>query len=188
MGKQMRRKMDFLKNIVGKNNIINTYVGDINSVIPGFEEEDFLAWAEDRFGKFQKSWNKGAVEELHPFETEKLFEMQNLYFSEAKQKGFEMGMDTVSVKDSKIIDFFDKKDRYEIVVQVNGSVKGNIGEQTKEECQYYLSFEKEKHGRSLTVCPCCTAPVDANAAHCVYCHTNFPNAMDQWLLAKIDKI
>lgn len=184
----MRKTIDFFRSAGGMNNRQNKFSLEINSVIPGFEEEDFLAWAEDRFGKFQKSWNKGAIEELHPFETEKMFEMQNLYFAEANARGIEIGMDAVSVKDSKITEFFNKKDRYEIVVQVNGSVKNNNGVQLKEDCQYYLTFEKEKTGKSLSVCPCCTAPVTLNATCCEYCHTNFPNAMDQWFLAKIDRV
>ncbi|MBP3284187.1 MAG: TIM44-like domain-containing protein [Clostridia bacterium] len=161
---------------------------EIRKAIPDFEEEDFLAWAEERFTKFRKSWNKGAMEELHPFETEQLFELQTLYLREAKEKGIETEMEEVSVKESGITAFSNKRDKYELVVCVKANKKGNMVEDGTEDepCHYYLTFEKEKQDRMGSVCPCCTAPVSLNATHCEYCHTNFPAAMDRWMLAKID--
>ena len=184
----MKNAMSFLRKSLSVNYAPNSVATEINSAIPGFEEEDFLAWVEERFGKFQKSWNKGALEELHPFETKKMFEMHNLYFAEAKEKSIPIRMAPVSVKSAKISNFYNKQEVYEIVVHISGSVRSDSEGQNREECGYYLTFEKEKYGKQLAICPYCTAPVNENETRCEYCHTNFPNAMDQWLLAKIDKV
>jgi len=182
----MRKTMQFLKNMVGVGEAEDNFVAEIKAEIPGFEAEDFLAWVEDRFGKFQKSWSKGAIEELHPFETEQLYEMQKMYFEEAREKGIAIKADAVSVKSLGINNFTNNKDKYEIGVclQANARKSSNNADLVGPS-YYYLVFEKEKYS-NLATCPSCTAPVMANVMSCDYCHTKFPLAMDRWKLAKID--
>ena len=180
----MKKTMQFLKNIVGVNNSEEAFWKEIKSEIPEFEAEDFLAWVEDRFGKFQQSWSKGAIEELHPFETESLFEMHRMYFNEANKKGISTKLDGVSVKSLEINTFKNTREKYEIGVCLQANSRNS--KDFVEPNYYYLLFEKEKQNRSLVTCPCCTAPVKENLTRCDYCHTKFPLAMDQWKLAKIE--
>lgn len=167
---------------------------EIKKEISDFEEEDFLAWAVDRFVKFQKSWSKGALEELHPFETEKLFEIHKMQLEELKNKGILNLVEGISVKEYDIVSFVNQSDKYEVVVHIRANMRNyfvepNNSEQVSafpESFNYYLLFEKQKQNKSLSLCPCCTAPINLNLSYCEYCHTNFPKAMDQWLLAKIE--
>jgi len=168
---------------------------DIRAAIPDFEEEDFLAWVTGRFVKFQKAWSKGAIEEIHPFETENLFEMHNMQLTELKQKNISNIIEGISVKETDIVSFSNKKDIYEIVVHVRATMSNYFVEHDapnaldsmtpSESFNYYLTFEKQKKNKALTICPACTAPVSPSKNHCEYCRTVFPEAMDQWLLAKM---
>jgi len=186
----MRKTMQFLKNIVGVSDELDNTDGKlgqkIKTVITGFEEEDFLAWVEDRFGKFQKSWNKAAIEELHPFETESLFEMHKMYFNEAKEKGIITKLEGGSIKSLEINRFVNMANKYEIGVCLQTNTRGRVSTMDcVEPSYYYLLFEKEKCNY-LPTCPCCTAPVLDNSETCDYCHTKFPIAMNGWKLAKIE--
>lgn len=172
------------------------FAKEMKIAIPGFEEEDFLEWVSDRFVKFQKSWSKGAIEEIHPFETDRLFEMHSMQLAELKQKNVSNYIDGISVKEVNLVGFSNKLDSYEAVVHVKANLRNYFIDQNNlseaysmnlaEPFHYYLTFEKKKHNRKLAMCPACTAPLLPNADHCEYCHLHFPDAMDQWMLAQME--